>query len=67
MSLSLDWSHVFLESGGVEVVVWLAGNGIADGLGEALHGLVHISVGLNGGVHCGQLRRVLGLVVTAFW
>ena len=53
MSLSLDWSHLFLESGGMEVVVWVAGNGIADGLGEVLHELVHMSVGLDGGVHGG--------------
>ena len=50
----------------MEIVVWVAGNGIADGLGEALHGLVHMSVGLAGGVHRSQLRRVLGLVVRAF-
>ena len=66
MSLSLDWSHLFLESGGVEVILWVAGNGIANGLGEALHGLVHMSVGLAGGVHRGQLHHVLRLVVRAF-
>ena len=44
-------SHVFLVRGGVEAVVWKAGNGIADGASKALHGLAHESVGLGGGVH----------------
>ena len=46
-------SHVFLERGCTEVVVRVAGNGIADGSGETLHGLVHESIGLAGRVYGG--------------